>query len=202
MSQSVDSGTCRFVDERLDAYFDGELGELERARVGRHLAHCPACANTVAAFDDLRLSLRQAHPREACPPAVTAAVLELAGREAARSASRAPNIGLGARLVAALTALLPSPVWRPVLVGSAAALLLAVPLWRTLAPGRGLDSAAAERAELAQAEQEARLVLAYVASIGESTGTKVRQEIMNHRIVEPTRRAFGFTAGEPAATER
>lgn len=198
MSRSVDSNACRFLEERLDAYFDGELAELELARVERHLALCPSCTETLAAFDELRFGLRAAHPQETCPPEVTAAALEIARREVVRRQRPSLREWFVARL--------PPPAWRPALAAAAAALLLAVPLWQALRSGDSRPeisrSAEVDPAELARAEQEARLVLAYVASIGGHAGSKVRQEIMNHRIVEPTRRAFGFASGDPTATER
>jgi|CXWL01.1.fsa_nt_gi anti-sigma factor RsiW len=202
MSQSVDTNPCRFIDERLDAYFDGELGELEHARVVRHLGQCPSCTEALAAFDELRFDLRAAHSQETCPPEVTAAVFEIARREAARR--QRPT--LRASLRKWFVALLPPPAWRPALAAAAAALLLAVPLWQALRSGAPRPevsrSAEFDAAELARAEQEARLVLAYVASIGGHAGSKVRQEILNHRIVEPTRRAFGFANGDPTTTEQ
>lgn len=201
MSQSVDPVSCGAVDAQLDAYFDGELSELDRARVERHVAHCADCAETLVALELLRDDLRAAHPLEACPPRVSAAVLELAERESAPMVRRS---AAPARWASFFAGLAPTPAWRPVLVGATVALLLAVPLWHTL---RGPEPAneqgtALTAAELAQAEQEARLVLALVASIGEHAGARVREEILTNRIVEPTRRAFGFGSGSATATEQ
>jgi anti-sigma factor RsiW len=201
MSQWVDPASCALVDEQLDAYLDGELSELDRARVERHVARCAACAETLAAFELLRDDLRAAHPREVCPPRVSAAVLELAERESARTPPRAVAPRRWANVFAGLV---PTPAWRPVLVAAAAALVLAVPLWRTLRGPGPANEAGTEltAAELAQAEQEARLVLALVASVGENAGARVREEILTNRIVEPTRRAFGFGRGAATATEQ
>lgn len=202
MSRWVDPVSCAAVDAQLDAYFDGELSELDRARLERHVAHCATCAETLVAFEQLGDDLRAAHPREVCPPRVSAAVLELARQESRETATR--SVLPPRRWANFFTSLVPAPAWRPVLVAAAAALVLAVPLWRTLrgpAPSKttGTELTAAE---LAQAEQEARLVLALVASIGESAGARVREEILTNRIVEPTRRAFGFGSGSATATEQ
>ncbi len=35
---------CRRIDERIDAWLDGELGERERREVARHLDECARCA--------------------------------------------------------------------------------------------------------------------------------------------------------------
>lgn len=200
MSRSVDSSACGFVDEQLDAYFDGELGELDRVRVERHLTHCAACAETLAALELLRDDLRFAHPPETCPPEVTATVLAFAQRDAAAGT---PRPTLRERLAGLLAGLVPTPSWRPALAGAAAALILAVPLWFTLRGPRPAAEPGSEltAAELAQAEKEARMVLALVASIGEDAGDRVREEILTNRIVEPTRRAFGFGGGPSSPTE-
>lgn len=201
MSRWVDPASCAAVDAQLDAFFDGELSELDRARVERHVAHCATCAETLVALELMRDDLKAAHPREVCPPWVTATVLEIAERESARTPRRSSSPGRWASFFAGLV---PTPAWRPVLVGATAALLLAVPLWHTLrGPGPANEPGGElTAAELAQAEQEARLVLALVASVGENAGARVREEILTNRIVEPTRRAFGFGSGSATATEQ
>ncbi|MDX1999239.1 MAG: zf-HC2 domain-containing protein [Thermoanaerobaculia bacterium] len=201
MSRWVDPVSCAAVDAQLDAYFDGELSELDRARVERHVAHCATCAETLVAFEQLGDDLRAAYPWEVCPPRVSAAVLELARQESRETATRLVAPPRWANFFAGLV---PAPAWRPILVAAAAALVLAVPLWRTLRGTGPADEPGAEftAAELAQAEQEARLVLALVASIGENAGARVREEILTNRIVEPTRRAFGFGSGSATATEQ
>jgi anti-sigma factor RsiW len=201
MSQWVDPASCAAVDEQLDLYLDGELNELDRARVERHVTNCATCAETLVALELMRDDLRAAHPREVCPPWVTATVLEIAEREFART----PRPWCWrCRCGSFFADLVPTPAWRPVLVAAAAALVLAVPLWRTLrGPGPANEPGGElTAAELAQAEQEARLVLALVASVGENAGARVREEILTNRIVEPTRRAFGFGSGSATATEQ
>lgn len=200
MSQPFEATPGDVLCERLDAYFDDELGELERARVERHLQGCPRCVESLAVYAALRDDLRAAHPLETCPPEVTAAVLAMARAE--QPAATPPRESWQSRLSGLVAALLPAPSWRPALVAGAAAVLLAVPLWRTLrGPEPVPRQAALTPAELARAERDARLVLGLVAAIGEDAGSRVKDELMNHRIVEPTRRAFGFVTGVPAPTE-
>ena len=40
--------TCAEVGDRLSEYLDRELGALDEARVGLHLAACPRCALAAA----------------------------------------------------------------------------------------------------------------------------------------------------------
>lgn len=58
---------CPEVCDRLSEYLDGELGAIDRARLGLHLATCPRCADAsaslVATIRALRrLSLRRPPP--------------------------------------------------------------------------------------------------------------------------------------------
>lgn len=46
---------CPEVCDRLSEYLDGELGAVDRARLGLHLATCPRCAG---ASESLRATIR------------------------------------------------------------------------------------------------------------------------------------------------
>ena len=50
----------RYVDRRLSAYVDGELGNRERARVESHLARCHACRASIRSLRWTKQLLRQA----------------------------------------------------------------------------------------------------------------------------------------------
>ncbi|MCM2333187.1 MAG: zf-HC2 domain-containing protein [Anaeromyxobacteraceae bacterium] len=50
--------TCREAGDRLSEYLDEELGALDRARLGLHLAACPRCA---AAASALATTIRALH---------------------------------------------------------------------------------------------------------------------------------------------
>jgi anti-sigma factor RsiW len=50
--------TCQEVGDRLSEYLDEELGTLDRARLGLHLAACPRCA---AAAASLAATIRAIH---------------------------------------------------------------------------------------------------------------------------------------------
>ncbi len=54
----------RFADD-LKAYADGELPLLRRYAVRRHLAHCPACREEIAAMTQLTEDMRTSEPLDA-----------------------------------------------------------------------------------------------------------------------------------------
>ncbi len=65
----------RFADD-LKAYADGELPLLRRAAVRRHLAHCPACREEIAAMTHLAEDLRTSEPSEALDADLRARILD------------------------------------------------------------------------------------------------------------------------------
>lgn len=65
----------RFADD-LKAYADGELPLLRRAALRRHLAHCPACREEIAAMTQLTEDLRTSEPPEALDADLRARILD------------------------------------------------------------------------------------------------------------------------------
>jgi anti-sigma factor RsiW len=60
--------TCRETGDRLSEYLDHELGAVDEARLGLHLAACPACAQAARL---LAATIRLVHrlpSRLRCPP--------------------------------------------------------------------------------------------------------------------------------------
>src|SRR5581483_520106 len=53
---------CSEIDPLLGAFDDGELEAHEMREVARHLAHCAACEETLAAYGNLGRLLRDAAP--------------------------------------------------------------------------------------------------------------------------------------------
>jgi anti-sigma factor RsiW len=52
--------TCQEVGDRLSEYLDEELGAVDRARLGFHLAACPRCAAAAAALAETIRAIHQA----------------------------------------------------------------------------------------------------------------------------------------------
>ena len=56
---------CSYSEKRLDAYVEGELAPVERARVAEHVGACPHCASLLEEFrviDALLLAPRRLEP--------------------------------------------------------------------------------------------------------------------------------------------
>lgn len=219
-------GPCERVRDRIDPYLDDDLVPGEAAEVEAHLADCPACRSELGAARRLRAALRDGLPMLSCPPEVTAEVLRIARAEAeaVRPAPRASAVPFAERLRRYFAA----GALRPALAAAAVLLLLvAAPLlYRAVTgpePGReGAEVATGGEPtyspeEIARAEEEARLVLAFVASVGRDAGRTVQEEVFALGLGRPTRRmldsleaaglgvapsASGAAAGEAAGRER
>ncbi|HSL82580.1 MAG TPA: zf-HC2 domain-containing protein, partial [Thermoanaerobaculia bacterium] len=217
---------CERVRDRIDPYLDDDLAQVETAGVEAHLEGCPDCRSELAAARSLRAALREGLPMLSCPPEVSAEVLRVAREEAraGRPAGDTPALRLAERL----RRLFAAGALRPALAAAAVvALLVAAPLlYRAVTgpePGRtGAEVATGGEAdyspeEIARAEEEARLVLAYVASVGRDAGRTVQEEVFADGIGRPARRMLdgleaaglgiapatsGPGAGEAAGTER
>lgn len=208
--------TCRRVREWIDPLLDGDLARPEEEALEAHLPDCPDCRSELAMARRLREAMREGLPLLSCPPEVTAEVLRVAREKAAGPARDAPDrAGSAPRLAQRLAGWLGGGgVLRPSLVAAALVLLLlAAPLlYRTVvpAPDRGgapatvavetpADAYSAE--EVAEAEAQARMVLALVASVGRDAGRAVQEEVFDPGIARPTRRIVeGLQAGGLAGT--
>ncbi len=69
---------CDISDQKLTAFFDGELPRAEQSGVAAHIAACSDCAKNMQAMQDLRKVLRRAAPPV---PAGLASRIEMALEE-------------------------------------------------------------------------------------------------------------------------
>ncbi len=219
--------------EDLESGEDGSepeagLDPVHRLALEAHLADCPDCRAEIALARRLRDELREGLPLLSCPPEVSDEVLRIAAAEAAEREAEAARParggrpGLAERLRGWLTG---GGALRPAFAAAALlALLLAAPvLYRSVlgpepgeprtASGDGAPAGTEEleytAAEVAEAEEQARMILAYVASVGRDAGRTVQEDVFDRGIVQPTRRAVeglqsaGFAGdGEPAGRNR
>jgi anti-sigma factor RsiW len=198
---------CERARDRIDPYLEDELSRREAAEVAAHLAVCPDCRAELAMARRLREALRAGLPMLACPPEVTDRVLAIAREEEAAAAAilrpapaeLAPRPGPGSRqpTLRRWRTWFGEGMLRPALAAAALlALLLAAPLlYRAVVPppaeapelaaGEGEPVYSAE--EIARAEEEARLVLAYVAAVGRDAGRAVQEEVLAGGIGRPAR---------------
>lgn len=164
---------CAGCEPLLETYLDDALAAAERAACETHLAQCAACAEELALAGRIRTELHEL-PQMSCPPAIVHAALDHA----------AAHPKLGQRLAAWLFGEV--RVWRPALALLAVAALgagylrLAVPESPAVAPGPGGYS----EAEIARAEAELKLAIAYLGEISQRAGDSFGTEV-GTRMVKP-----------------
>ena len=78
-----------YIDD-LKAYADGELPVVRRAAVRRHLAHCPACREEIAAMTQLTEDLRASEPTDALDADLRARILDAPPVSSRPAPSRRP----------------------------------------------------------------------------------------------------------------
>lgn len=191
--------SCTWVAERIEAYLDDDLGAGEGARLEAHSAACPRCTEELEGARTALAALRRL-PALTCPPAVTAAVMRQAEREAAARNSGGPIPWwrrAAERLRRAAGKWLPragTPAWRPAL---ATALALAVVAGALLLPRLTPEpqvAAGMTAEELARTELEVKLAFAYITQMGRRAGGTVSEEVVEN-VILPARSALG---GAPA----
>jgi anti-sigma factor RsiW len=171
--------SCRRVHVLLDAHLDGDLPRDRNARVVAHLADCDACRHEMQRAERLRGTLRALPSRtgsEALRAAVRARVRELpapaaaAGTPVRRAAWRARLAG----------------TWRPVAV---AAVLAGVVFGAVRVLHRPVVENELTAQDVARAELQVRWVMARLGDISRRTGERVRTDVIQKGVVEPSERA-------------
>lgn len=210
--------TCPTVRDRLDPLLDGDLTGAAEARLRAHLESCPTCREELRLARGLRQALREGLPTLQCPPEVSARVLSIARDEAAREDARTaapstPPERFSTRLRRwlagdGLAQLRPATTFAA--VAALVLLLLAVPfvLRDALSPGSDQNAphstpvvATSGEApeytaeEIAQAEEQARLVLAAIAQVGRGAGRTVRDEVFEGALTQPAQQVMDSLRG-------
>lgn len=219
MSASEKQNIAAWVNDRLEAYVDGDLPAEERRRIEELAGSDEATARRLRLALDVKAGLRSIWT-PACPPEVTAAVLAEAresGTKASRvSADRASvqhassaervaqrrRAGAAARDRGAAQRAGTRRLWTNVVGPSLAFALFALLVTASALIGRhstpavvdgAAEIAAAEMtaAEVDQALQDVRWTLAFVSKVGRRTGQAIRQEVLEERVTHPVQRAVG-----------
>lgn len=182
----------QWADDRLEAYLDGELSPDEAARVERVLDASPplraALGAAVRVQDELRLM-----PQPLAPRGFAEGVLAEVTRR--REATLPGRLRLAASRAAQATSEALRATWRPSL---AAAMLLLLVLSGVLF-GRSTPAPAAESAEVRQATDEVKWVLAYLSQVGREAGAVVREDVLEQHVVRPVQSALGTILEDPAS---
>ncbi|MDP3940238.1 MAG: zf-HC2 domain-containing protein [Deltaproteobacteria bacterium] len=118
--------TCEARDERLSVFVDGQLGQRERVGIEAHLDGCERCRQEVARFGRLSALLREADA-EALAALPEVSLWEPISAEIT-SGPRGGILGVIAKSWENLAPVWARPVWVPLAIGAALALILALPL--------------------------------------------------------------------------
>lgn len=203
MSHPESPLSCRRARVLLEAYVDGELRGARRARMDTHLAGCHACSQELLRARHVRAVLRDLPPH-ACGDAVMESVRRRLGTPAGADpspaalvpppaavaprplpvVSRPARAGWPERLAAWWNG--HTPGWRPAMVfGSVAA----VAIVGFLLLHRPQHEQPVTAADLRRADAQVRWVLATLGQINERTSERVRTEVFEKGVAEPTMRA-------------
>jgi anti-sigma factor (TIGR02949 family) len=172
MIRADETMSCDEARELLEPWLDGDLPAGEAARVRAHLDHCAECTTELDLAALIQRELRSL-PQHDCPPEVLQRVLDTgrgevvpfeAPRRAHTGAAKGFRIAVAAALLAAI-------------VGGLSFLI----------PER--SPANPSPAEVAQATREARLALAYVGQVTRRAGLGLRDDVLRHRLIDPTTRS-------------
>ena len=174
------------MDERVEAYVDGDLSPAERARFEEGLRLHALWRAHVEQARAVRNELH-ALPRLTCPPRVV---------EAVRAEVRQPRTGRTERAPQRHLRLRRPAVWSSAL----AMMLLLVIVFAVLlrAPEPPPQTQPFTDAEVEQATVEVAWTLAYLARIGEETGRAVEDVLPNSQLVRSTRQALEPVLGKPS----
>lgn len=167
--------SCETAEPLFEEYLDGTLNAFQERAMNAHLESCPACADEMALgrriLDELH-ELPALEPR----PAVTRAVLEHAEK----------NPPLWQRLRAFFK---PQQAWQPALAMLFLAVLgfgyLRVAGPTSTSPTALPPEASYSEAEIAQAEAELKLALAYLGRINRKASDTVSSVVPQEHFVGP-----------------
>jgi anti-sigma factor RsiW len=171
---------CTTAEPLFEAYVDGELAMATSAAFEAHLGHCAACCEELELSQRIRGGLRSLSPQE-CPRAVTAAVLA--------HAERHPT---WIQRLAAWLAPAPPRIWQGALAMLVVA-ALAFGYFRgtpVVGPTSGPGTTDYSAADVAHAEAELKLALAYLGRIGETAGDSVGIDVLGKRVMGPVKESI------------
>lgn len=173
-----------WMDDRLEAYVDGDLPPDELQAFAAAMQVDPAWQAEVARARRVRAALKHL-PQPACPPAVTHAVM-VEVEQRAQAARRQNWTRLIDRLLAATDGLLRPALTMAVLVA------LVVTAARLGAPSGELTTARQlyTQAEVERAAVQVRWALGYLADVGETTGEAVQEEVLREHVTRPVQNAL------------
>lgn len=176
---------CERALSRIDAW--DELGAVERGLVEDHARTCAACAEELETALAIAASFQRLL-RPVCPSEVKSLVLERAAHEWAEREARARE----KERVKAES----SPwmrwlriAWQPALAAGLLALVALLPATLSHPPSGRPGPEGPSAAEIARAEKDLKLALAYFGHVTATAETTLRREMVDN-VIAPTRRAW------------
>ncbi len=169
------------LEDKLDAYLDGELSRKEARSARKHLKMCDFCREQLREKRELSQRIRSLTVQQ-CPDRI----VEFVVRE---TSAKKPSVRIRREGVS----------WRFAAVAATVAtvaLFLAVwPIIRTTPPNSQYEYSAAE---IAQAKSDVERALIYVNEALTRTQKTLEQEVMPERVIKPLKMSiqeiFGVTA--------
>jgi anti-sigma factor RsiW len=135
--------------QRLEAYFDNEVGALDSAQIEQHVGQCEECRAHLQDLGQTRAALREGLTQPRVPPALRTRLARALDQESgARSASRFPapfwSGAIGGAFATAMAAILAFVVWVPNSANPLVDELVAAHL-RSLMPDHLMDVASTDK---------------------------------------------------------
>lgn len=167
---------CVWMQEHLDAYLDGDLSPTEVTMADLHLARCAGCAAELTLARQVAGSLRSL-PGQNCPDRVTDTVRAHIGA--------AGNRRLGVK---------PMPWYyrwqelfkRPLWIGAVTAVFVVL---TAVVGTHSPNEPQYTRAEIEEAEIEAKMALALISEITSRAGSAIQEDVLTVPLVKPALRA-------------
>ena len=168
--------SCEWVKERIDAFLDDDLSREDGASLEAHLAQCYSCREEL----DLARQVRQeisALPQKKCPQRVISATLERIQAESSESREQSslfherPWLKGGFRLAFIAAALV-------------------VVIWISLHEKPPVSEQRIDAVELAEAERQFQITLAYVGYVSSRSAEKIQDEVVQSKIAPAVQGVF------------
>jgi len=189
MNQFESQTPCEWMQDRIDAYLDGDLSPAETATADLHLTRCAACAEELQMARQVAGSLR-ALPAMNCPDSIPEAVRARIGA--------AGNAQWGVK---------PWPWYyrwqewfkRPAVVGVMTAVLFVV--ITAILGEHKKPQPLYSQAEIEAAELDAKLALAYIGRCTDRAGATLRDDVFEQGLIAPIMRAVKRKQTDNNATQ-
>lgn len=168
---------CHQVQDRLEAFIEGDLSLAKKKAVQNHLRACPDCHREWVEATELLKAIRSLSSQP-CPPRVVRDVME-----------RTSTHPLGISDLRFLLGRLLRPAWRPVLgLALAVALVLILRPLPAFRPDLGPpEPTRYSEQDLRKAQGDAQWALAYVHRVMVHTQSIVQDEVIPHQVIHPLR---------------